>query len=84
MKKEIPVGKTNLGKLLDAHSTRCSAVMLQAALANNDDISFGYNGNLDFFLQPGRSSVVPVNDARNIWVSAPNPNNILSFDIIME
>jgi len=84
MRKEIPVGVSNLATLLDGATSSCSAVMMQAEVANTDNIKFGYHGHVDFFIQPGKSAVIPTNDSRNIYVSTTGAGNILIFDLIKE
>ena len=82
MKKTIPTLVTNLSPLLDGGDTNCQAVYLQAASDNVGNIFFGRNGNVDFFLEPGKSSTYLTNNAKNLFVYSENGSEVLSFDLI--
>ena len=84
MQKIIPTTLSNLATLMDTTDTKCQGVYMQADAGNTGNIFFGRSGNVDFFLEPGKSSTYLINNARDMFVRSENGTEVLSFDIMQE
>lgn len=84
MKTIISLSQVSLADLLDTRDTKCQGVYMQADAGNTGNIFFGRQGNVDFFLEPGKSSTYLINNARDMFVRSENGTEVLSFDVMQE
>ena len=72
MVKVVPTTETSLYDLLGVNSALAIEIHLQSAKANGADLNFGPKSNVDHYLEPGKSVIVPVNNLKTYYIKSGN------------
>ena len=60
MQYDVPQVDTRLSKLVDTDNPYQDYIIMQAPKTNTEDIFFGPNNDVSHFLEPGKSTTLPV------------------------
>jgi len=77
MIKIIPTTAISLFDLLGLDKPQVTEVFIQASKTNVADINFGPLGEVDHFLEMGKSAIVPLNNLKTYFVKGNGTDTLI-------